>query len=315
LQITQTAVYVLHDGRRGARVLEQIVITNGNGKASHVTPVLIGELAAQFPSVYITAMDLRAEADVAVRASDWRRREFDVYRFDYDVDCAVEVDDFILQVIDDDAPRSAALEILNRCQRAIRRRNRHSQGKRFESVLSAHRALHDLDKPLVRADYNHALDTWQWLLRLAPDASPALQLAALFHDVERLRSEADARVEHRADDYVAFKQRHAAAGAEIASETLARCGIDTATRDRVAQLIAGHEQRSSDDAEVSLLNDADALSFFSLNSTGFADYFGPEHTRRKLDYTLARLGDTARAHLASIHLRSDVRELLASCAG
>jgi hypothetical protein len=290
-------------------VLEQIVITSEAQSHS----ALVRELAAQFPSVYIATNETRAAAGIRIRANEWRRRDFDVYRFDYEIDRAGD-EDLTLHIVDDDPPRSAALEIVNRCQRTIGRRNRHTQCARFEKALAAFRAAHDLDKPLVRADYNHALDTWQWLLRLDPDASLALQLAALFHDIERLDSEADVRVEQHAADYVAFKQRHAARGAEKACAVLAPCGVDAKTLDRVAELITEHERRSAEEDEVALLNDADALSFFSLNSTGFADYYGPAHTRRKLSYTLARLGTAARVHLPSIHLRSDVQEMFASCA-
>jgi hypothetical protein len=300
-------------GSRG--MLGQIVVTSEGASGTQVTPALIRDLAAQFPSVYITAMDRQPDDAIVVRATEWRRFDFDVYGFDAALDSVDDEEDVILHVVDDDPPRSAAVEILNRCQRAMGRRNRHSHGARFDRVLNAHRALHDLDKPLVRADYNHALDTWQWLLRLAPDASLPLQLAALFHDIERLQSEADVRVEQHAPDYVEFKERHAAAGASMAADVLRRCGNDNATCGRVAALIARHEQRAAEDEEASLLTDADALSFFSLNSTGFADYYGPEHTRRKLDYTLARLGTSARAFLESIHLRNDVRELFASCSG
>ena len=290
-------------------MLEQIVITSQAQNHS----VLMRELVTQFPSVSITTTDENVAEEIRIRANEWRRRDFDVYRFDYEIDRA-GVEDLTLHIVDDDPPRPAALEILNRCQRAIGRRNRHTQTARFERALAAFRGLHDLAKPLVRADYNHALDTWQWLLRLEPDAPLALQLAALFHDIERLDSEADVRIEHRAPDYIAFKQLHAARGAEKACMILEQCGVDSNTRGRVAELITQHEQRSTEDVEVAVLNDADALSFFSLNSTGFADYYGPAHTRRKLSYTLARLGTAARGHLSSIHLRSDVEELFASCA-
>ena len=257
-------------------MLEQIVITSQAQNHS----VLMRELVTQFPSVSITTTDENVAEEIRIRANEWRRRDFDVYRFDYEIDRA-GVEDLTLH---------------------------------FERALAAFRGLHDLAKPLVRADYNHALYTWQWLLRLQPDAPLALQLAALFHDIERLDSEADVRIEHRAPDYIAFKQLHAARGAEKACMILEQCGVDSNTRGRVAELITQHEQRSTEDVEVAVLNDADALSFFSLNSTGFADYYGPAHTRRKLSYTLARLGTAARGHLSSIHLRSDVEELFASCA-
>src|SRR5205085_3074702 len=157
----------------------------------------------------------------------------------------------------DDRGESTAfpLEVLIRCQRTVGRRNRHSQSQQFDRVLYAHRALHDLEKPVVRADYNHALDVWQWVLRLDPNASAAVQFAALFHDIERLISEADARIEQHADDYQRFKDEHARKGAAIAQEVLHGAGIADDVANRAAAIIVAHEQRSGD-SEVAILNDA-----------------------------------------------------------
>ncbi|HEX8255430.1 MAG TPA: DUF4202 family protein, partial [Thermoanaerobaculia bacterium] len=279
-------------------------------------------IGAEFPSVYVewrtgnparpesgarSAEDERLSA-TTLYASQWQRDDFDTWAFDVAIDEQAR-DPFTLRIADDGASAAFPLEVLNRCQRHIERRNRHSQGQLFTRVLRKHRALHDLEKPLVRADYNHALDVRQWLLRLDPDASLALQLAALFHDVERLVSEADVRVEHLAADYQSFKDAHAAKGAEMAMATLAEAGVGESVRSRVAELIAKHE-RPTDDADVALLNDADALSFFSLNSHGYASYFGPEQTKKKVAYTWNRMRDGARAKLATVRLRADVREMI-----
>jgi len=166
----------------------------------------------------------------------------------------------------------------------------------FDGVLDLHRGLHDLDKPLVRADFDHALDTWQWALRLDPHASAPAQLAALLHDIERLVSEADARVEHHAADYQAFKDAHALAGGALARRLLERAEVPRAVIDRAVTLVEIHERRGNE-PEVTLVNDADALSFFSLNSPGYLAYFGPEQTRKKVAYTLARMSAAARAWL------------------
>ena len=55
---------------------------------------------------------------------------------------------------------------------------------------------------------------------------------------------------------------------------------------------------------------ADALSFFSLNSSGYADYFGAEQTRRKVAYSWNRMRPPARAKLRGVRLRDDVRIIL-----
>jgi hypothetical protein len=128
-----------------------------------------------------------------------------------------------------------------------------------------------------------------------------VQLAALFHDIERLVSEPDVRVEHHAADYQSFKDAHAGEGARMASLVLQAASIDSVTRRSTAELVAGHERRGVG-ADRTLLNDADALSFFSLNSPGFLRYYGEAHTRKKVAYTLRRMSAAARARLAGIRL-------------
>lgn len=251
--------------------------------------------------------ELGGTARPRVRASEWNRDDFDTWRFDCEMDAIEKT-----LVLDDDTGADTgtfALEVLTRCQRHVGRRNPHSQSQLFDRVLHAHRALHDLAKPLVRADYNHALDVREWLLRLHGEASISLQIAALFHDIERLVSESDARVEHLAPDYQRFKDAHARCGALLADAELADCGIAAPVRDRVAQLIIAHE-RPSADPELALLNDADALSFFSLNSSGYADYFGPAQTRKKVAYSWNRMSARAREKLRGVHLREDIRSWL-----
>lgn len=293
------AIELGHDLHLVQSVLEQLLVapsTTDRGR-------LIGRLAPDFPSVYIDV----GEVDAAhVRASDWDSDAFDTWAFDGAIDELAERS-FVLVIHDDAGDRqSFPMEVLNRCQRAIGRRNAASQGPAFDRVLRVHRELHDRSKPLVRADYDHALDVWQWTLRLEPSASLALQIAALFHDVERLVSEPDARVEHLAPDYREFKDAHAREGARLTSDALACCGLSRAVVERVTSLVAQHESPQGD-GEAAVLADADGLSFFSLNSGGYADYYGPEQLRRKVAYTLGRIRPAARRKLDEVRLRGDVR--------
>jgi hypothetical protein len=235
--------------------------------------------------------------------------DFDAHR----VDCTCEElagrGAFALRLEGDGVSAETVFAVLTRYQRFLGRRNPASAGSMFDRVLARHRELHDCRKPLVRADLEHALDTWQWLLRLDPSAGVAVQIAALFHDVERLVSEADVRIEQHASDYRAFKDEHARRGGAMTRAALAATGLDAAIIDRAADLVADHE-RPSGDAERLLLNEADALSFFSLNSTGFLRYYGVEHTRRKIAYTLARLRESARWRLHRIRYHPTVADML-----
>ena len=277
-------------------------------------PAALARIAREFPAIGVDAAAAgapRAAAEARIEALTWDAPWFDLAAFDAQVNALAARGLFGLAVAADEPEplARASLEVLTRCQRHSPRRNAASRGLGFDAILARHRALHDLSRPLVRADHDHALDTWQWALRLSPGAGLAVQVAALFHDVERLVSEADARVEHLAPEYQAFKDAHAAAGAGLVGEALAGA-LPPEELDRAAALVARHE-RPSGDPDLGLLNDADALSFFSLNSGGFMNYFGIEHTRAKIAYTLRRLGPAAQRRLSEIRHPDGVATLLA----
>lgn len=259
----------------------------------------------EFPTVRVERTSTCGIRDVIVDEHVWRGA-FDLRTFDERIENGGP--NVGITVRGHDATRIAC-EVLTRYQRFLGRRNHASLGALFDSVLRVHAGIHDASLPLVKADLDHAIDTWQWMLRLQPEAGLAAQLAALFHDIERLESEPRERIEHRAPDYQSFKEAHAQKGADRAFELLAKAGISTGDAERARDLICRHERRAGD-AEVLLLNDADALSFFSLNSPGYIDYFGLAQTRRKVAYTLGRLGPVARQKLEHVRLRPDVERLL-----
>jgi hypothetical protein len=204
---------------------------------------------------------------------------------------------------------NVAEQIFTRYQRLFPRRNRHSRSSVFTAVLARHRALHPLHEPFARACFDHSLDVWQWILRLSPDASGPLQIAALFRGLERLAGERGVRAEHAAEASVAFKQRHAKANAEMLCECLAGLDAPVELSERAATLLAHHE-RPGDDPELIFLNDADALSFFSLNSSSYINSFGPRQTEHKVDHTVARMSPQGRALLAELRLEHGAQELV-----
>jgi hypothetical protein len=273
-------------------------------------------LRREFPTLEVRFGSERPPIrELRIEAIEWETGELDFLEFDRVVDELVAETPAGFAIGGEGArAEECALQILTRSQRWIDRRNVESAGATFDRLLVRHQAMHDLTLPLVRADYRHALDVWQWTLRLDGAASLALQAAALFHDVERLVSEPRIRVEHLAPSYAAFKAAHAEAGAARAALVFADVGMSPAAAARARELIARHEQ-PGDDPELGLLNDADALSFFSLNSPGFLDYFGPEHTRRKIRYTLGRLSPASSRHLPRLRMRPDFAALLREEAG
>ncbi|MFP2907707.1 DUF4202 family protein [Pyxidicoccus sp. 3LFB2] len=261
---------------------------------------------AEFPTVAIGPLAAgRGSRVLRLDVSEWGSLDFDPLTWDARVFGAAESSEQLslhLEGARGEALVIAALEILTRYQGLVGRRNEASSARLFDRLLTRHRALHDLHLPRVRADYQHALDAWQWALRLRPDADLAVQAAALFHDVERV-SGADPR------DGPSGLDTPAERGAELTCQVLEEVGADTGTCQRVRNLVVGHACPDGD-PDLALINDADALSFFSLNASGFVRYFAPEYSRRKVANTLARLRPEQLRRLGQMRLAAPVKVLL-----
>jgi hypothetical protein len=280
------------------------ILLEGDGCSSEALGHVLAELGATAEIAGIARGDA-----LVVALSGWRSCHADLLELDSLFHKREDRSQpFGLVVVSHGAAQERALfEVLTRYQRLIPLEVEPPAAVR--TALLAHRALFDLNKPLVRADHDHALDTWRWLLRIDPGASVALQLAALFHDVERLVGEADVRIEHLAADYEGFKHAHARVGARLAARALSAADLPKEIVGRAKALIEQHEA-PREDTELVALNDADALSFFSLNAWGFVEYFGAEHTRKKVAYTLRRMSPAARRHLPFLRHHPEVARLL-----
>lgn len=275
----------------------------------------LARLRSEFPHIPMALTEEARGGSIVISEAEWRDAVTDPARWDEQMSGLARRPSWVYVRADVGGfdTVDTIRQVLTRYQRFAPKTNALSRSLGFARALSAHRQLHDLEKPLVRADYDHALDVWQWVLRLSPGASLALQLAALFHDIERLLSEADQRIEQHARDYQAFKDAHARAGAEVAERIVRASGLGQAVAYDVKRLVEKHEVPSADArcSEPAVLGDADALSFFSLNSSGFLSYYGARHTQMKVRYSLGRLSERARQRLNHIKVRSDIARYLA----
>jgi hypothetical protein len=288
-------------GRAPARVepaLRVLLLDADDGEAPGA-----GILEREFPTVLVLRAERREPGDLVIDDFAWRGA-FDVGRFD-EAMMASPLPRLVVR--GGDAP-GVAVEVLGRYQRLVARRNAASTTALFDVVLDAHARLFQARGAAALRDHEHALDTWQWMQRLEPDAGLVPQLAALFHDVERLDDEPIERIEHRARRLLDGAPRvMPGSGADRVRATLRGAGVAQGDVDRVADLVCG---RSLYEREAALLDDADAVSFLSLTSAAYADYFGLAQTRRKVTFLLNRLGHSARSKVALIRLRPDVHRLL-----
>ena len=157
--------------------------------------------------------------------------------------------------------------------------------------------------PYWNAD--HLRRTVHWVRVLDPDASPALLLASLTHDVERLFAAPDAPVfdarKGPADpDYV---RRHSQRSARLVGDWLREQGADENLIAETTALIAAHEDGGWPAAD--LLQAADSLSFLETNVDRFIqriptrqNHLGPAEVRAHFRHTLDRIRLPAARDLA-----------------
>ena len=107
----------------------------------------------------------------------------------------------------------------------------------------------------------HLLKSLDWLDRLAPDASDAVRLATLTHDMERAFGGPDA-IAIKLNDR-AYEEAHSNRSANIVGAWLRANGAQEDLTDGVEALIRVHEWGGSPDAN--LVQAADSLSFLETN--------------------------------------------------
>jgi hypothetical protein len=111
---------------------------------------------------------------------------------------------------------------------------------------------------------HHLVRTRDWVLELEPDASEALQLAALTHDMERHFPGGPhldmSRQQPDDDDY---NRAHSERSAQIVSEFLRNEGAGSELISEIEQLILAHEVGGWHDADV--LQAADSISWLETN--------------------------------------------------
>ena len=138
----------------------------------------------------------------------------------------------------------------------------------------------------VPEDPGHADNTLAWLFKLDPKTDPAMQIAALAHDIDRAIEE---RKVHRSDfdDYDVFKAAHAQNGAKILREILDDCQVAKDITDEACRLVTLHEVGG--DSRSDLLKDVDSISYFDVNMPLYFQREGWDETKRRCVWGYRRL--------------------------
>jgi hypothetical protein len=166
------------------------------------------------------------------------------------------------------------------------------------------------------ADYRnaeHLYRTLDWVLELEPNASEALRLAALTHDIERhFPGGPRADPDRGGWDDAGYLSAHGDRSADFVAQWLASRGADEGLVSSTLELVRAHERGGTRDADV--LQGADSLSFLEVNGPLVDEWIAsgrstPEQAREKLDWMFARIRDRRARELAEPLYRRALRRL------
>jgi hypothetical protein len=147
-----------------------------------------------------------------------------------------------------------------------------------------------------------------WVVRLDPDASAALRLAARAHHLRRWVVPRATYPDGRAG-YLRWrrdqKQRHAAELREL----LEGASVDPAVVERAAAIVA--KVGLGSDPEVQVFEDAVCLTFLETQLGETADRLDVDHMTSVIAKTLTKMSESGKAAAGTIELDERGRDLLA----
>jgi hypothetical protein len=165
--------------------------------------------------------------------------------------------------------------------------------------------LQILSHSTVPEDYEHALNVLKWVNRLKPDADFPLHIASIGHDIERALPEQKVQ-RMNFPSYDDFKRAHAENSAKIVDEILSTYPIAQNVIERVHYLIANHEFGKEGDVDLTILKDADSLSFFETNLPYYFHREGEKETYFRMQWGYDRMSGKAKGFLKKLPDGEDI---------
>ncbi len=157
-------------------------------------------------------------------------------------------------------------------------------------------------------DPTHSINAHHWLLQLNPKSDEILQLAILAHDIERATP--DRLTKDQFANYNQYKLAHATKGGHIAAQIALESGYNKEESERLANIIKLAEFESPD-PDISLVCDADSISYFDNNVGFYLRRSGPVATQKKIKFMYSRASKRAKVEIDKIlQTKPDIKQLL-----
>ncbi len=155
-------------------------------------------------------------------------------------------------------------------------------------------------------DSEHSIICLKWLLKINPESTEEVQIAALAHDIDRA---VDPRIlwEEGKESYAEYKQRHAIRSSNLIVDIMKKYDYSEESINKVKEMVKNHE--IGGDEETDQLRDADSITYFELNVPSYLEERGFEKTKNKIKFMYERASDKARSLIKELKLSPEVNEV------
>ena len=148
----------------------------------------------------------------------------------------------------------------------------------------------------------HSLAVYNWIIKIDKNAPLALQITALFHDVDRIVNPgvgAGFKGDRTSIDYIAHKKAHAKRSADYICPILIKEGFDEQLVKRIEFLILhhddpGNEVESINDKDLHTLVNSDSLAFFDTIAQKLYKIEGEDRLKDKVRYMIRKMSPYGR---------------------
>jgi len=160
-------------------------------------------------------------------------------------------------------------------------------------------------------DPGHSKKTLEWVIKLEPNASEALQIAALAHDIERgITGITETYGLKDLSNIEEFKREHAKRSADIIAGLMKKYNYDKKIIERVKFLVEKHDE-GGDDEELIILMDADSIAYFDYHIAMYYEKNGLRKTEDKIRFMFERISERAKEIIKNINYRNpEISELV-----
>lgn len=191
------------------------------------------------------------------------------------------------------------------------------------NILNAKKLLKDIcneyrqyDKYIMQGvdgEEAHALDVLGWVKRLNPQVSFVLQLAAIFHDIDRVITPKEGggyKGDRKSKAYLQHKKEHAKRSANYIIPRLKNFGVGDEALRRIEFLILHHDDTGQEieelkDPELNYLVAADTFAFFTSIWPKLLAAEGIVRLKDKVRFMIDKIPDPVRAQLYELQLEDD----------